>query len=711
MSENILWSTKSWSLKTFVHSYTLPQLVKIEEGFCSKNNEETLSTGEILMLHVHSVPKLLVEDADYRQYFVPRNCQCKVEILPRICQDRYRSVEDVVEAWTCADFKFIRVVKVHWHPPSLHIKAGDILELKRTVVQNHIKFLECLFYGETGYLVKLPLNVKAVFEPLARNESYPFQEVIHSFKFPVRVKFKSNCKTKDADNRQSRGSVLLKNIRQESKVIATSRDDDMNPVVLIPTDLDVNVFPARGALLGDKEYARFCKAIHDSTELLSKVNLFENASRLCECFEDPAEEALENNEVASIPSQTTEDTHRLLTEPKPTTSKEATSLTGLLIRGGENPSNTSNEQPPSYLPRVESLQRSKPPVAPKPPNKASQSSARLSQSPHQSIRGELLTTSNENLSNSIDEQAPPLPTRVQSLLHSNATGADKYEKPSYLPRVESLQRSKPPVAPKPPNKASQSSARLSQSPHQSIRGELLTTSNENLSNSIDEQAPPLPTRVQSLLHSNATGADKDDDNHHYDEISSTERNSNLVRSLERYHMDNDSERVHKRQKDKLGKSKSSERNSLPTVIPKLPSERSQLITPLSEASSTQQGPMPKQSIFSTQSLITSCLEHSQGHPAENVYIESAPRPSILSNSPSKCSVFSEDLKDLSVTGVVECLGNLYMGQYAELFQRNLIDGNLLMELDSESLSHLGVRNPLHQKKLLKFINGWRPNTN
>ena len=628
MSENILWSTKSWSLKTFVHSYTLPQLVKIEEGFCSKNNEETLSTGEILMLHVHSVPKLLVEDADYRQYFVPRNCQCKVEILPRICQDRYRSVEDVVEAWTCADFKFIRVVKVHWHPPSLHIKAGDILELKRTVVQNHIKFLECLFYGETGYLVKLPLNVKAVFEPLARNESYPFQEVIHSFKFPVRVKFKSNCKTKDADNRQSRGSVLLKNIRQESKVIATSRDDDMNPVVLIPTDLDVNVFPARGALLGDKEYARFCKAIHDSTELLSKVNLFENASRLCECFEDPAEEALENNEVASIPSQTTEDTHRLLTEPKPTTSKEATSLTGLLIRGGENPSNTSNEQPPSYL-----------------------------------------------------------------------------------PRVESLQRSKPPVAPKPPNKASQSSARLSQSPHQSIRGELLTTSNENLSNSIDEQAPPLPTRVQSLLHSNATGADKDDDNHHYDEISSTERNSNLVRSLERYHMDNDSERVHKRQKDKLGKSKSSERNSLPTVIPKLPSERSQLITPLSEASSTQQGPMPKQSIFSTQSLITSCLEHSQGHPAENVYIESAPRPSILSNSPSKCSVFSEDLKDLSVTGVVECLGNLYMGQYAELFQRNLIDGNLLMELDSESLSHLGVRNPLHQKKLLEFINGWRPNIN
>lgn len=652
MSENIIWSTESCSLKTFVHSYTLPQLVKIAEGFCSEDDEETLSTGEILMLHVHSVPKLLVEDADCRQYFVPRNCHCKVEILPRICQDRYRSVEDVVDAWTCDDFKFIRVVEVPWHPPSLHIKAGDIFELKRFVEQNHIKFLECLFYGGTEYLVKLPLNVKAVFEPLAKNESYPFQEVIRSFQFPVRVKFtESNCKTKDADNRQSRGSVLLKNIRRESKIIATSRDDDMNPVLMIPTDLNVNVFPARGALLGDKEYARSCKAIHDSTELLSKVNHFENASRLCGCFEDPAEEALENNEVADLlPSQTIEDTHRLL-KPKPTTSKEATSLSGLLIRGGEH----------------------------------------------------VLTISNENPCDTSNEQPP-----------------------SHPPRAESLQRSKPQTAPKPRKKASQSSARLNQSPHKSIRGELLMTSNENLSNSIDDQAPPPPPRVQSLLHSNATGADKDDDYHHYDEISSTERNSNLARSLERYHMDNDSERVRKRQKDKLGQSKSSERNSLPTVIPKFTPQRSQLITPLSEASSgvssldaacssktssTQQGPMPKQSIFSTQSLISSCLEHSQGHPAENVYSESAPRPSILSNSPSKFSVLSQDLKDLPVAGVVECLRNLYMGQYAELFQRNLIDGKLLMELDAESLSHLGVRNPLHQRKLVKFINGWRPNTN
>ena len=691
MSGNIVWSAESCSLKTFVDSYTLPQLVKVEEGFYSEDDTKTLSAGQTLMLH--SVTKVLVfvEAADHKQYFVPLNCHCKVEILPRICQDRYYSVEEVVDAWTSVDFKFIRVVEVHSHSPSLRIRAGDILKLKTTVEQNHVKFLECVFYGETEYLVKLPLHVKAVLEPLARKESYPFQEVLHSFEFPVRVKFKSNCKTLDTNNNidlQSRGSVLLKTIRRESKIIATSRDDAMVPVLMIPTDLDVDVFPAHGAVVGDKQYARFCKEIHDSTNL-SKVDLFENGSRLCECFEDPAEVAIHDYEaVELLPSQTIQDAQRL-SKPKPAYSKQA--LSGM-----------------------------------------------LSQPHHQNIRGgeHVLTTSNENPSNASNDQAPPRP-----------------------PRVKSLPQSKPLTPPMYPTQALSSSARLNQPQHQSIRGEyLLTTSNENPSNIVDNQAPPRLPRVESLPHSNDTGANTDDDYHHYDEISSTGRNSNPVLSLERYHMDNDSERAPKR-RDKLHQSKSSKRNSqttaipnfLKTTVPKAPSslsgrsqrgtnaavspQRPSLTRPLSEASlsvsssdavflgpesSTQdlpresfhlKEPIPKQSILPTPSSVPSCLEHSHNFPAENVCVESSPVPSILSNSLSASSVFSQDLKGLSVSGVGECIRKLNMGRYAAMFERNRIDGQLLMELDLESFSHLGVRNPLHQKKLVKFINGWRPNTN
>ena len=668
MSQNIVWSAESCSLKTFVHSYTLPQLVKVEDGVYSEDDAETLSTGEILMLH--SVTEPLVGDAGHKQYFVSRNCQCNVEILPTICEDRYYSVEDVVgDACASADFQFIRVLEVHSQSPSLRIRAGDILKLLRTVEQNHIKFLECVLFDGTEYLVRLPLDVKAVFEPLARKESYSFQEVMHSFQFPVRVKFKSNCtETRDTNN-QSRGSVLLKNIRRQSKIIATSRDDDMNPVLMIPTDLDVYVFPARGAILGDKEYARCCKTIHDSTKL-SKVDLLESVSRLCECFEDPIEEEIQNNEVVDLlTSQTIQDSQGL-SRPKPTNPEQASSLSGMLIRNG----------------------------------------------------GHMLTTSNDNPSNTLNDHTPPR-----------------------QPRVAASLRSIPPVAPKPPKHASSPGARLNQSPHQRVPGEYLaTTVNQNPCDSTDEQAPPPPLRFESLPHANATDADTEgEDYHHYEEISSTGKNLNLAPSLEGYNMDNDSERVLKRQKDKLDQRRSSKRNSLSTVIPKLPTrslsghlqceskdavvstQTSHLIRPLSEASSsasssnaaflsqkstTQGGPIPEQSILQAQSLALSCLEHSQDHAAENVYIEPVTPPSILSNSPSEFSVFSQDLKDLPVAGVAECLTNLRMGQYAESFQSNLIDGQLLMELDPESLYHLGVRNPLHQKKLLKFINGWRPNT-
>lgn len=222
----------------------------------------------------------------------------------------------------------------------------------------------------------------------------------------------------------------------------------------------------------------------------------------------------------------------------------------------------------------------------------------------------------------------------------------------------------------------------------------------------------------------------------------------------------DSERAPKLQQDKLHQSKSSKRNSLTTATPnflkktvlKVPSTLSghlqcgtndaavspqtpHLTRPLSEASSSASSsdavfsgpksstqdlpkesfnlkePIPKQSILPTPSSVSSCPEHSQDFPAENVYVEPSPTPSILSNSLSAFPVFCQDLKGLSVSGVGECIRKLNMGQYADMFERNLIDGQLLMELDLESLSHLGVRNPLHQKKLVKFINGWRPNTN
>lgn len=269
MFDNIVWSDQPCTLKAFIETYPLPQLVKVEDGLYSAEDAETLSKDDILTLHfTKQTDKLVVETANRQRYFVPINCPCKIEILPKICEDRYYSVEDVVDAWTSTDFNFIRVV--HNGPPHLRIRAGDILKLRTTGEEKRVKFLECEFHDETKDFVRLPLDFKAAFEPLARAEQYHLQEFVK--KLPVRVKFTS-CDTTiqgASDNNvdlPSLGSVLLKEFREERTVIATSRHDNLVTVLMIPAHLDVHVFPALGAVVGDKKYARFCKDIHDGTEL------------------------------------------------------------------------------------------------------------------------------------------------------------------------------------------------------------------------------------------------------------------------------------------------------------------------------------------------------------------------------------------------------------------------------------------------------------
>ncbi|KAJ7360454.1 hypothetical protein OS493_015555 [Desmophyllum pertusum] len=107
MFQDIVWSAKSCTLKTFVDNFTLPQLVKVEDGFYSEDDAKTLSAEQILTLHVTKrTDKVLVKAAEGTQYFIPLACPSKVEILPRICDDRYYSVEDIVDASISGDFKF-----------------------------------------------------------------------------------------------------------------------------------------------------------------------------------------------------------------------------------------------------------------------------------------------------------------------------------------------------------------------------------------------------------------------------------------------------------------------------------------------------------------------------------------------------------------------------------------------------------------------------
>ncbi|CAB3992716.1 SH3 and multiple ankyrin repeat domains 2-like [Paramuricea clavata] len=66
-----------------------------------------------------------------------------------------------------------------------------------------------------------------------------------------------------------------------------------------------------------------------------------------------------------------------------------------------------------------------------------------------------------------------------------------------------------------------------------------------------------------------------------------------------------------------------------------------------------------------------------------------------------------DLSGLSINEVSDILKNLNMGQYAERFEDEMVDGDLLKELKESDLESFRMES-IHRTKLLKFVQGWRP---
>ena len=96
--------------------------------------------------------------------------------------------------------------------------------------------------------------------------------------------------------------------------------------------------------------------------------------------------------------------------------------------------------------------------------------------------------------------------------------------------------------------------------------------------------------------------------------------------------------------------------------------------------------------------------------SDSVYHISSSLLSILADAdyPYKliCNV-PLDLSDMSVNEVADVLRNLNMGQYANIFEDELIDGRLLNELTDSDLESFNMT-ALHRTKLMKFVKGWRP---
>ena len=646
MFNNIVWSANPCTLKTFIESFPLPQLVQVENGIYSEDDAKTLSAGQILTLHfTKRTDKVLAKASATKEFFVPVNCPCKVEILPTICEDRYYSVQDIVEA---ASVKFIRVV--HDSPPSLRLKAGDILELKKTVEENRGKFIECEFYDKTRDTVRLPLEFKAAFEPLMRPGRYHLQDVLGSFKLPARVKFTPTDATVIQDvntevDLVSLGSVLLKAVHEETTIIATSRVDNKVTVLLIPTDLDVRVCPAEGAITGEETYARFCKEIHDGA-YLEKVDLSGiNAFRLRD--EPDLEVLYEYMEV------------------KPAIHPRSSGD----LQSESADSDSSDDYEDVLPPRPpKALNPKRPLVPPKPPR---QTPPHCPQHEDREF-DEVFIGTNENAASWADhcEVPPRPPPRTLSLQTSSTTTKGDVVDNSY----DNVQ----------PNENSPKPENDDQIPISPVQTEQTTMTADS----------DVPDEDDGLYDDNDDGDDDDDRDHDSYATNDDDTGSDHDYLYPDLPISN-GENTPNPSQENLHQGKKSSLMKKITVLFKKAAPKSPRTT---ESSSIAFQPTSSATISESQPTVASSCNAST---------------SILSNSPSVLSSsldFPDDLSSLSVSEVGDCLRNLNMERHVDTFEGNLIDGEMLLTLNEQLLSSLGVSNMFEQKKIIKFIHGWRPKT-
>jgi hypothetical protein len=100
------WSTTSFKVSDFLRKFTLPQVVKVMEGFYGDDEDSSLGADQILSLHcIKSTDKLVGRDYRGKEVNIPLRCQNKVEVRPSNLKDVYESVEEL-----CAAFpRYVRI--------------------------------------------------------------------------------------------------------------------------------------------------------------------------------------------------------------------------------------------------------------------------------------------------------------------------------------------------------------------------------------------------------------------------------------------------------------------------------------------------------------------------------------------------------------------------------------------------------------------------
>ena len=266
MEDFLDWSDEEeYQLTDFIDKFTLPQVVRVEQGFHSGEEDTALGGGEVLTIHVaKEADTVIAKDAQEKKVYIPKNCNQKVEVLMVGARNNY--YETVAEL----SYAFPQFARVTREPSNqtLSLRVGDKLALKRVIKRK--KVLEC--ENQNGKRIRLPMSLQAGFVPLQDGSEYFIHEVLHSFNMPILVEFLDTeferSITGSTVFNSTLGVLRLEELMKEESIVCSTKDEatDKRYMMTIPRSMNITVAPAQGAIVGDKDYLRLCKALNDGVD-------------------------------------------------------------------------------------------------------------------------------------------------------------------------------------------------------------------------------------------------------------------------------------------------------------------------------------------------------------------------------------------------------------------------------------------------------------
>ncbi|XP_046857212.1 uncharacterized protein LOC124450632 [Xenia sp. Carnegie-2017] len=269
------WSPKSFKISDFLQKFTLPQVVKVIEGFYGENEETSLGADQILSLHcMKSTDKLLGKDYRGKEINIPLHCQNKVEVRPSNMKDVYDNVEELCTAFP----RFVRISQGYYNMSTDEevLNVGDKLELKR--IDKSKKGQERLIcVNQNGQVVELPKDCVAGFQPLLDGKEYFLAEIVKKLEMPFYIQFidpptmeKRNASSNANFFNSNLGAIYIESSFAENLIIAsTISQDGERTVVTFPRQLDIRLSVCEGMLQNSVAYAELCQMMDNGMDLKS----------------------------------------------------------------------------------------------------------------------------------------------------------------------------------------------------------------------------------------------------------------------------------------------------------------------------------------------------------------------------------------------------------------------------------------------------------